>query len=82
MIEIEEGSANVYADLGRVDANEMLVKARLVAKISQIIKGRRLTVAAVAEILGLPESKVSVMLRGQFREISEDRLMRYLAALG
>lgn len=82
MIHIEEGSTNVYADLGRADANEMLVKARLAAKISRIVKRRRLTQAAVAEILGLPQPKVSVMLRGQFRGISEDRMMRCLAALG
>jgi predicted XRE-type DNA-binding protein len=81
MIEIEEGSTNVYADLGRADANEMLVKARLVARISESVKRRRLTVAKVAEILGLPQPKISAMLRGRFREISEDRLMCYLAAL-
>lgn len=43
MIEIEEGSGNVYADLGSRDANEMLVKARLATKIREIIKHRHLT---------------------------------------
>lgn len=82
MIKIEEGSTNVYADLGYDDAEGMLVKAGLTMKISNIIKRRKLTQAAVAEILGIPQPKVSLMLRGQFRGISEDRMMRCLAALG
>ena len=82
MIKIEEGSANVYADLGYDDAEEMLVKAQLAMKISVIIKRRKLTQAAVSEILGLSQPKVSLMLRGQLRGISEDRMMRCLAALG
>ncbi|MGQ0587650.1 MAG: helix-turn-helix domain-containing protein [Gammaproteobacteria bacterium] len=82
MIDFEEGSTNVYADLGRADAEEMLVKAQLAAKISDIIARRRLTQAAAAQLLGMPQPKVSKMLRGQFRGISEDRMMRCLAALG
>ena len=82
MIDFEEGSTNVYADLGRADADEMLVKAQLAVKIGDIIKRRCLTQAAAAEILGMPRPKVSGMLRGQFRGISEHRMMRCLAALG
>ena len=37
-IEIEEGSGNVYADLGVPDAEEMLAKCRLCMKIEEIIK--------------------------------------------
>ena len=48
MIEIETGSANVYADLGRADADEMLVKAHLASKIGDIIKRRKLTQAQAA----------------------------------
>jgi len=38
MIEIEKGSANVYEDLGLLDAAEMQVKATLAAKIGEIVK--------------------------------------------
>ena len=41
--EIHEGTANVYRDLGYPDAEEMLVKAQLVSKISEIIRGQALT---------------------------------------
>jgi predicted XRE-type DNA-binding protein len=54
MIDIETGSANVYADLGRADAEEMLVKAQLASKIGEILKRRKLTQEQAAEILGIP----------------------------
>ena len=37
--EIHEGGANVYRDLGFPDAEDMLVKAQLVRKFSEIIRG-------------------------------------------
>ena len=37
MIEIEEGSGNVYADLQMPDADAMYVKARLASKIGDIV---------------------------------------------
>lgn len=82
MIEIEAGTGNVYADLGRADANEMQVKAQLATKIGSIIKARHLTQVEAAEILGLSQPKVSDMLRGKFRGISEARMMDCLSRLG
>lgn len=82
MIEIEKGSGNVYADLGRQDAGEMLVKARLASKIGEIIKHRHLTQQQAAEILGMPQPKLSGMLRGQFRGISEAKMLECLNRLG
>ena len=82
MIEIEKGSTNVYADLGRADADAMLVKAQLASKIADLIKRRRLTQIEAAGLFGMPQPKVSAMLNGRFRGISEDRLMRCLLALG
>lgn len=82
MTEIHEGSGNVYADLGFPDADAMLVKAQLADKIADIMKRRRLTQMQAAKIFDMPQPKVSAMLRGQFRGISEDKMMRYLVALG
>ncbi|MGE0111590.1 helix-turn-helix domain-containing protein [Aquabacterium sp.] len=82
MIEIEKGSANVYEDLGLPDASEMLVKATLAAKIGEIIKHRHLTQVQASEILGMPQPKLSGMLRGQFRGISEAKMLECLNRLG
>jgi predicted XRE-type DNA-binding protein len=60
----------------------MLVKARLAAKISEIVQRRALTQARAAEILGITQPKVSALLKGRFRGISEHRLMECLTRLG
>lgn len=82
MIAIEKSSGNVYADLENADASEMLVKARLATKIGEIIKHRHLTQQQAAEILGMPQPKLSNMLRGQFRGISEAKMLECLNRLG
>ena len=82
MIEIEEGSGNVYADLGMSDADGMGVKAQLAIKISEIIKGRKWSQQQAADVLGLPQSKLSKMLRGQFRGVSETKMLDCLTRLG
>ena len=82
MIDIEKGSGNVYADLGNADADEMLVKAQLATKIGEIIKGRRWSQQQAAEVLGMTQPKLSKMLRGQFRGISEAKMLDCLTRLG
>ena len=81
-LEIHEGSGNVYRDLGFPDAEEMLIKAKLVMKISEIVRSMVLTQVKMAKILGLPQPKVSAILRGQFRGISERKLIECLTTLG
>ncbi len=79
---IERGGGNVFADLGRPDAESRLLKAELVTRIDEIIRGRRLTQARAAELLGLSQPDVSRLLRGDFRQYSVERLLRLLTALG
>ena len=81
-IPVEEGSGNVYKDLRYADSESMLVKAQLAAKIAEIIDRRALTQARAAEILGLTQPKISALLKGRFRGISEHRLLECLTQLG
>lgn len=60
----------------------MLIKAQLVAKIAEILKEQSLTQVKAAALLGLPQPKLSAMLRGQFRGLSERKLMDCLTRLG
>lgn len=82
MSKIEQGSTNVYADLGLENAEEMLVKAQLATKIGEIIKRRKLTQVQAAELLGMTQPKLSNLLRGQFRGISEAKMLECLTRLG
>jgi predicted XRE-type DNA-binding protein len=78
----QRGSTNVYADLGYKSADEMLVKAQLVTTIAEILTARGYTQTKAAALLGIPQPKLSKMLRGQFRGFSERKLIDCLTLLG
>lgn len=77
----EIGSGNVFKDLGIPNAEEHLVKAKLVFKIDSIMKDRGLTQAKAADLLEIKQPDVSKMLRGDFKQFSVERLLRFLVAL-
>src|SRR5271154_4484027 len=77
----EAGSGNVFQDLGIPHAEEHLVKAQLVFKIDTIMKEHSLTQTAAARLLGIKQPDVSKMLRGDFKQFSVERLLRFLVAL-
>jgi len=81
-ITIEEGSTNVYADLGYADAAGMQRKSQLAAEIARAIKARHLTQEGAATLLGIDQSKISRITRGQFRGVSEAKLLELVAKLG
>src|SRR6266699_2585131 len=77
----EIGNRNVFKDLGVPNAEEHLVKAQLVFNIGAIMKERHLKQVQAAELLGIRQPDVSKMLRGEFRQFSVERLLRFLVAL-
>ena len=77
----EIGSGNVFQDIGVPNPEEHLVKAQLVFRIDGIIKKRRLKQVEAADLLGIRQPDVSKMLRGEFRQFSVERLLRFLVAL-
>ena len=77
----EIGSRNVFSDLGVPNAAEHRIKAQLVFKIDRILQQRGLTQVGAAKILGIRQPDVSKMLRGDFRQFSVERLLRFLVAL-
>ncbi len=77
---IERGSGNVFADLGRPNAGEHLLKAQLVTRIEKIIRQRKLKQVEAAALLGLTQPDLSRLLRGNFREYSVEWLLRLLTA--
>lgn len=78
---IEESSGNVFADLGLPDAEELESKAQLAYRITEIIRGRHLTQAEAAELLGATQPIVSKLMNGQLHGFSLERLVRFLNAL-
>src|ERR1700730_12052032 len=81
-VRIEQGSGNVFADLGFANPDLALAKAELVQRIRDLIAERKLTQVKAAKLLGLDQPKVSALVRGRVEGYSIDRLFRFLNALG
>ena len=77
----ESGGQNVFKDLGVRGPDEHLVKAQLVFKIDRLMKERGLKQVEAAGLFGIRQPDVSKMLRGEFRQFSVERLLRFLVAL-
>jgi len=78
----EKSGRNVFKDIGVPNADEHLVKAQLVFKIDTIMKKRQLKQVEAAHLFGVRQPDISKMLRGDFRQFSVERLLRFLVALG
>jgi predicted XRE-type DNA-binding protein len=77
-----KAAKSVYHEMGFPDADEMLLKAQLAMKIAEILRQRGWGQQRAAKALGLTQPKLSKMLRGQFRGISEIKMMDCLVRLG
>jgi predicted XRE-type DNA-binding protein len=77
-----ESSGNVFADLNLPKADDLLVKAELVAKIMQETERRRLTQSQAAALLGIDQPKISALKQGRLSGFSIERLLRFLLLLG
>lgn len=80
--ESETGSGNVFADLGLPDAEKLKIKSGLVIEITRAIRKLGLTQEEAGHRMGIPQPKVSAMLRGDFANLSERKLMDCLNRLG
>jgi predicted XRE-type DNA-binding protein len=81
-IEIQRSSGNVYADLGLPDAEKLKIKTGLVIEIRKAVHHLGLTQQTAAKRMGLTQPKVSDMMRGDFSNLSERKLMDCLNRLG
>ncbi len=81
-IEVQRGSGNVFADLGLPDAEKLKIKTGLVIEIRKAMRRLDLTQQEAAKRMGLTQPKVSDMMRGDFSNLSERKLMDCLTRLG
>ena len=81
-VEVWRGSGNVYADLGLPDAEKLKIKTGLVVEIRRAMRRLGLTQQAAAQRMGITQPKVSDMMRGDFSNLSERKLMDCLTRLG
>ena len=78
---IKRGSKNVFVDLGYADAEERRIKTRLALAVNNLLKGRKLKQRNVAELLHIPQPKVSALKNYRLDQFSVERLLAFLTAL-
>ena len=81
-VEVQRSSGNVFADLGLPDAEKLKIKTGLVIEIRKAMRQLGLTQQAAAKRMGVTQPKVSDMMRGDFSNLSERKLMDCLTRLG
>ena len=81
-VEVQRSSGNVFADLGLPDADKLKIKTGLVIEIRKAIRQQGLTQHKAATRMGITQPKVSGMMRGDFSNLSERKLMECLNRLG
>ena len=81
-VEVQRSSGNVFADLGLPGADKLKIKSGLVIEIRKAMRRLGLTQQEAAKRMGITQPKVSDMMRGDFSNLSERKLMDCLNRLG
>ena len=80
-IEFEEGSGNVFADLGLRDADELFARAQLGFHVHKILEDKKLKQREIAALLGIKQPEVSHLMNGHFSRFTTDKLLDFLKRL-
>jgi predicted XRE-type DNA-binding protein len=75
-------AASAFHALGRPNADELALRAGLLAKIGQIAAQSGLSQAALGRLIGMEQPRVSALLGGKLSLFSAERLVATLNALG
>ncbi len=81
-IGVEISSGNVFAEVGLADADKLKIKSGLVIEITKAVRKLDLSQEEAGRRMGLPQPKLSGLLRGDFSNVSERKLMDCLNRLG
>jgi predicted XRE-type DNA-binding protein len=79
--EFEDGSGNVFADLGLEDADELFARAQLGFHVHKLLKTRKLKQREAASLLGIKQPEVSHLMNGHFHRFTADKLLDFLRRL-
>jgi predicted XRE-type DNA-binding protein len=80
-IKFEEGSGNVFADLGLKASDELFMRAQIGFCVYKIVKVRKLKQREIAAVLGIAQSDVSHLMNGHYSRFTTDKLLDFLKRL-
>jgi predicted XRE-type DNA-binding protein len=80
-IEFEEGSGNVFADLGLKDSDQFLARAQIGFHVFNVLENKKLKQREICEVLGIAQPDVSHLMNGHFPRFTTDKLLDFLKRL-
>jgi predicted XRE-type DNA-binding protein len=80
-IEFEEGSGNVFADLGLEGADELFTRSQLGFHVYKVLTDRNLKQREIGALLGIKQPEVSHLMNGHFSRFTTDKLLDFLRRL-
>ena len=79
---VEEGSGNVFADIGLPNPEEALAKAEIARQINRILAQRGLNQVQAGELLKIAQPRVSDLARGRLGKFSLEKLLQFARLTG
>lgn len=79
---MQQGSDNVFLDLGfsADEAQNLLLRSELMSKVRAIARG--MTQQEAANLLGITQPRLNLLLKGKIEKFSLDALVNMLAKAG
>ena len=79
---ITYSTESAFHALGLPDADDLVLRAELMRKISEIVAARGLTQVQAGLLMRMDQPRVSALVKGRISRFSTDRLLRALSDLG
>ena len=80
-IKFEEGSGNVFADLGLKDSDELFARGQIGFCVHKIVNDKNLKQREIGAVLGIAQSDVSHLMNGHYSRFTTDKLLDFLKRL-
>lgn len=83
-LEWEEGSENVFKDLGfsETEAEHLMIRSRLMLEVERFVRKSKLSQREAAKMLGVTQPRLNDLLQGKIQKFSIDSLVKMLSKVG
>ena len=81
-IKVEEGSGNVFADIGLPNPEEALAKAEIARQVNRVLTERGLNQVQAGALLRIAQPRVSDLARGRLGKFSLEKLLQFARLTG
>ena len=82
--EWEEGSENIFMDLGfsETEADHLMIRSRLMLEVEGFVERLNLSQREAAKKLGVTQPRLNDLLQGKIQKFSIDALVKMLSKVG